>query len=150
MIPNTTIPSGFRELENFLVGFDRYPTIQNSLFPPHNIVKTGETTYAIELAVAGYKVDDIDIIQDKNMLSISSKKLPDNTKTYIHKGISEKSFEKKFVLNEHVIVKGATFTDGILSVNLEHIVPENLKPRKIQINSTVAEQLLVDRFFGKE
>ena len=104
-------------------------------YPPCNIVKHGENKIDIEMAVAGFSMDDLDIECDKNILTIKGFKLDaaDSSRDYIHQGISHKKFARKFTLAEHIEVTGATLVNGILSVQLEHIIPEELRPRKIAI-----------------
>ncbi len=124
---------GFEELFKQLEGAS---VQQNNLYPPHNIVKYDDTRYGIELAVAGFTEKDLDIEYDKNTLYIKCKSTSDETATkkeYIHRGISQKKFVRSFRLAEHIEVTSAELIDGILTINLEHVVPENLKPRKINI-----------------
>jgi molecular chaperone IbpA len=113
-------------------------------YPPHNIVKHAENKYAIELAVAGFNMQDLDIEYDKNVLVIKGEKQKDETTNhqYVHRGISQKKFVRKFTLAEHIEVTGASLVDGILSIQLEHLVPDELKPRKIEINGP---ELLIEK-----
>jgi molecular chaperone IbpA len=105
-------------------------------YPPYNIVKTGENTYDIELALAGFNKKDIDITMEDGMLNIKS--VVEATKDkdedgVIHKGIAKRYFSKSFTIAEDVEVKGAELKDGLLKVSLERIVPESKKPRTISI-----------------
>lgn len=101
-------------------------------YPPHNVIKIDEENYLIELAVAGFSKKDIDINLEKNKLVISGKKdIPETV--YIHQGISNRSFEKTFMLAQDVQVSGATYADGILGIDLKRVIPEEFKPRKISI-----------------
>ena len=105
-------------------------------YPPYNIVKTGDYTYNIELALAGFNKKDIDITMEDGMLNIKS--VVEATKDkdedgVIHKGIAKRYFSKSFTIAEDVEVKGAELKDGLLKVSLERIVPESKKPRTISI-----------------
>jgi molecular chaperone IbpA len=110
-------------------------------YPPHNISKLTDEKYLIELAVAGFSKDDIDMHLQDNILTIKGKhqsmgKVLDDgvEKTYLHKGISDREFERKFVLAEHVEVTDASLRDGMLKIHVERIIPEHKKPKKIAIN----------------
>lgn len=126
---------GFDELFNQL---ERATGHQAPQYPPHNIVRLSDAEYAIELAVAGFTMEDLDIERDKNMLTVTGDSRPrhDNETElqYVHKGISQKRFVRTFNLAEHIEVTGAELNNGILSIKLEHIVPDELKPRKIPIS----------------
>lgn len=103
-------------------------------YPPYNIVKTGEDTYVVEVAVAGFSKQDIDIVLDDGYLKISGK-ISEKTETqdYIHRGIASRAFVRTFSLADDVIVKGAELVNGMLKVNLERVVPESKRPQKIEI-----------------
>ena len=123
------------------VGFDslfdeleRASQRQGTSYPPHNIVRLTDTSYAIELAVAGFSMSDLDIQVEKRALTVSGT-CPVQSRDYIHKGISEKKFTRTFKLAEHVEVIKATLDNGILTISLELRVPEELKPRKILISN---------------
>lgn len=133
-----------------LVGFDAlFNQLEASVdrstssYPPHNLVKLSDDQYSIELAVAGFTMDDFDIEWKKNVLTVKGNgKSSDGTDPqYIYKGISQKRFVKTFNLADHIEVTGAELNNGILSISLEHKIPEELKPRKIAINSP---QLLIE------
>jgi molecular chaperone IbpA len=107
-------------------------------YPPYNIVKTGEYTYNVEVALAGFSRDDINVEYADGMLTIKSKDKKEAEETdkdgnVIHKGISKRYFSKSFTIADDVEVKGAELKDGLLKVSLERIVPENKKPRTIEI-----------------
>jgi len=107
-----------------------------SNYPPHNVIKTGEETVMIEMAVAGFDEGEIDISVEGNMLTISGQQLrtdPINYE-YLHRGLSSRDFVQNFRLAEHVEVKDATIKNGVLTVILEREVPEEKKPRTIAIN----------------
>lgn len=112
----------------------------SSSFPPHNIVKLDDTRYLVELAVAGFAQDEIDISVEENELIIRGEKKEKETNfTYIHRGIGTRSFTKTLTIADTVEVRGAEFKDGILRVALENIIPESKKPRKIQIGNELKE-----------
>ena len=108
-------------------------TATQTAFPPVNIVKTGDYTFNVELAVAGYKQDEIEITAEKNSLKVTGKKTDEDTRDYLVKGIAGRQFSRQFVLSDTVVVRDAALADGILSIQLENVVPEEQKPRKIAI-----------------
>jgi len=117
--------------------FFRLPTATN--FPPYNIVKTGKNTYDVELALAGFSKDDIEVQYEDNMLTVKSKTKEDKSEVkdedgdVIHRGISKRYFSKTFTIADDVEVKGAELKDGLLRVSLERIIPEGKAPRTIEI-----------------
>lgn len=146
-----TLYSNLPHLSQSFIGFDHLieqmqKASQNSSngYPPHNIVKYSEDTYAIELAVAGYAMDDLDIESNKNVLTITGDaRNQSNVETdYLYRGISQKKFVRSFNLAEHVQVMNASLVDGILRIELERIVPEELKLKKIPIGGQ--KQLLTE------
>ena len=124
------------------VGFDRIwneldtaltnSVDQTNVFPRHNIVKTGDETYEIELALAGYDHDDLSVELKEGVLVIEGEK-EDESVEYLHKGISTKKFRRTFRLNENVLVGDAKFVNGLLVISLEHKLPEEKKPQTITI-----------------
>src|SRR6185436_7791394 len=105
-------------------------------YPPYNIVKTGEDTYEIVMAVAGFRKEDLNIVAQENMLSVSAaqfEKQEDKERTYLHRGIATRTFERKFQLADHVKVVDAEMADGLLTLHLKHEVPEASRPRTIQV-----------------
>jgi molecular chaperone IbpA len=135
------------QLHKFGIGFDsmfdelmRVSSLQtNSNYPPHNVIKTGDDTVTIEVAVAGFAEGEIDISLDKHLLTITgARKRSENEKyEYLHRGISSRDFKHTFTLAEHVEVKSAAIKDGILAVHLEREVPEEAKPKTIAITYTL-------------
>lgn len=107
-------------------------------FPPYNIVKLEENKYKIELAVAGFDIGDISIELDKNILKVSSEG-HNSTSDFVHRGFSYKGFARAFNLMEHVAVQSAEMSNGILSIFLDYVVPEDDKPKKININAPTAK-----------
>lgn len=110
----------------------------DSNYPPYNIIKYNDDTYAIELAVAGFDLDDIDIDLEGNHLIVSgTHKVRDTLEiNYIHRGISARNFEKTITLGNHIQVNGATMKNGMLTISLVRIVPDELKRRKISITAS--------------
>lgn len=143
---NTTLTTTdpFDRVKTYSIGFDRMfdrlfddSFVATTNYPPYNIVKVSDTQYAIQIAVAGFGKKDIEIETKENTLTVKSKdkkegELVDDT-TYLHKGISNRSFTRSFSLADDVVVKGATFENGLLNVELERIIPEEKKPRLIEI-----------------
>jgi molecular chaperone IbpA len=104
-----------------------------SNYPPYNLVKFTDDTYMIELALAGFSKDDIEVSQEKNNLTIKGNIEEDGQESYIHKGIATRSFTRTFSLAEHIEIKHITWLNGILSVSLFRNVPENQKPKIFKI-----------------
>ena len=124
------------------VGFDRvfdildrqFANSVSTSYPPYNIIKEGENSYKIEIAVAGFREDEIDItVKDYSLIVIGEQKRTEEEVTYLHKGISARNFTRSFTLDDHVEVKSATVQNGLLVIDLERIVPEEDKPKKIPI-----------------
>jgi molecular chaperone IbpA len=134
------------------VGFDRlFDLLENTRaaqgdnYPPFNIERTSDTEYLVTIAVAGFKPGEIDITAQENLLVVAGKKQLDgnDNRDFLHLGIANRNFERRFQLADHVFVKAADLADGLLTVHLEREVPEQLKPRKISIGSstpTLVEQ----------
>ena len=125
------------------IGFDRmFDEMQNAFtpntsggYPPYNIVKVNETSYAISLAVAGFNKDDIKVEQDGNTLFISAEDTSEeDEKEYLHKGIATRSFKREFSLADYVEVTASKLDNGILVVTLEQNIPDEKKPRTIKID----------------
>jgi len=118
-------------------------------FPPHNIIKLDDTRYVVELAVAGFSKDEIDIQVQENTLTIKGEKIEGTPNLeYLHRGIGTRSFTKTITIADTIQVKGAEFKDGILRIGLENIIPEHKKPRKIEIGESLKEfkpQLLQEK-----
>lgn len=134
------------QLHKFGIGFDnlfndleRVMQVQSSSnYPPHNVIKTGEHTSIIEVAVAGFAEGEIDINLNNRQLTIAGerKREEDSNWEYLHRGISSRDFKHVFTLAEHVEVKSASITDGILRINLEREIPEEARPKSIAITYT--------------
>jgi len=103
-------------------------------YPPFDIVKEGEDNYRITLAVAGFRPDEIEIVAQQNQLTVSAQHKPEEDRgQYLHRGIATRSFERKFQLADFVEAGSARFEHGLLSIELKRVVPEAMKPRKIEI-----------------
>jgi molecular chaperone IbpA len=136
---------GFDHLFNELEHVTRHA---QDHYPPHNILKTGDTDYLIELAVAGFSRGELNVEVKDRTLTVTGEH-ESKGREYIHRGISTKKFKRTFRLSEHVNVNGADLVDGVLSIELKYVVPEALRPRKIEIghyeeltNDTDTKQLL--------
>lgn len=121
------------------LGFDRIfnilenTTLTTTAFPPVNIIKVDDDNFVIELAVAGYKQNEIEISSELNSLKVVGKKEEKDERTYISKGIAGRSFSRDFTLADTIVVRKANLSDGILSIHMENVIPEGKKPRKIEI-----------------
>lgn len=136
------------------VGFDRFATMLDQVlsadmpqpsYPPYNIEKTGEDAYRITLAVAGFGDDDLDIEAREGVLVVKgaiNRAEDGEAPTYLHRGIAERSFERRFQLADHVRAQGATIENGLLHIDLVREIPEALKPRRIEIGGakTITEK----------
>lgn len=134
----------FNELERLIEGSQ---PVQAS-FPPHNIIKVDDNRYVVEMAVAGFGKEDIDIELNDGTLVIRGEKKNKEEVNYLYRGIATRTFTKSIRLIDTIEVRGAEFKDGILKIGLENIIPEHKKPRKISIGNEIkfAEpQLLTER-----
>jgi molecular chaperone IbpA len=144
-------PAVFKDFDKFFVGFDdtynRLSKIHDDLtqsipnYPPYNIKKINDNTYVIELAVAGFARQDIEVVLEDNKLIIKGTS-SDDTENFIFKGIANRAFTRTFALDDRIVIKDAAMFNGMLKIALEKIIPEHRKPRKIEINdepSTVSE-----------
>ena len=138
----------FNQLRPVTVGFDNvfdhfermiddhnFNTMTATNFPPYNIVKTGDYTYDVELALAGFSKDDIDVEYKDNMLTVKSKEKAKDKDIdgMLHRGISKRWFAKSFTIAYDVEVKGAELKDGLLKISMERIIPEGKKARTIEV-----------------
>ena len=135
----------FSPLYRATVGFDQIADLMDRVltndvsqpsYPPYNIEKTGDDAWRISIAVAGFSEDELSVELRENALIVSAKKAPeDKDRTYLHRGIATRAFERRFQLAEHVRVTGASHENGMLNIELMREVPEALKPRRIEIAS---------------
>ena len=124
-----------RLFDRILDQFEHSSQVGN--YPPHDVVKTGEETYEIRLAVAGFSQGEVDVTFHSGELTVTGeKKTESSTVEYLHKGISARKFTRSFMLADHVEVKSAVVQDGILTIQLERQIPESAKPKSIAITYT--------------
>ena len=138
----------FAPLFRTAIGFDRLARLVDTLpqdangYPPYNIEKTGEDAYRVTLAVAGFGADDIELTVKDNALLVTGKVAEDAQKTeFLHRGIAARTFSRRFVLADHMVVDGAELVNGLLHVALRREVPESAKPRRVSINTVAARQI---------
>jgi molecular chaperone IbpA len=143
----------FSPFRRSTVGFDRLfnlledeasPMGGEPGYPPYNIERTGEDTYQVTLALAGFSADDIAITATQDMLTVEGRRKDSSDRTYLYQGISGRPFRRQFNLADYLKVTGATFENGLLQIELVREVPEAMKPRRIDINSS--EQKRVEHF----
>ena len=131
----------FSPLYRSVVGFDRLADLLDTAaadsaagYPPYNIERTDENAYRVEIAVAGFRPDELDIQVKENLLTVTGRKTAnDSQRTFLHRGLAERNFERKFQLADYVVVTEANLADGLLSIALKRELPEALKPRRIEI-----------------
>lgn len=130
-----------------LVGFDRLAaqldaaarTEASSGYPPYNIERTGENDYRIEIAVAGFKPEELNVEVKENLLTVTGRKAAnDDAKQYLHRGLAERNFERKFQLTDYLVVVDAELSNGLLSIALKRELPEALKPRIVDIKASAS------------
>jgi molecular chaperone IbpA len=133
----TIDPQALAAMSRALVGFDHIfnTPLNNSNYPPHNIVKYSDSKYAIEVAVAGFSKSEITVEVDQDQLVVrgTQTSIDDEGKEYLHRGLASRNFEQAYTLAEYMEVKDAEVADGMLIINIERIVPEALQPRQIKI-----------------
>jgi molecular chaperone IbpA len=144
----------FTPLYRSAVGFDRLAGLLETAaraghetgWPPYNIETTAENAYRIEIAVAGFKPDELTIEVKENLLTVTGRKTAndesDANRTYLHRGLAERDFERRFQLADYVVVTGAGLDNGLLSISLKRELPEALKPRRIEIVTDGAKTLI--------
>ena len=130
------------DMFNRMLGMNNLVAVLNNIsyednkYPPHNVYKDGDN-YVVEVALAGWEEEDISVIVENLELTIKGEKQDSDTppKHMAYKGISTKNFSKKFVLAPHYVVTDATFKNGLLTIEVKHLLPEELKPREIKIST---------------
>jgi len=133
----------FSPLYRSVVGFDRLADLLDSAtaetsngYPPYNIERLDENAYRVEIAVAGFRPDELDIQVKENLLTVTGRKTAnDEPRNFLHRGLAERNFERKFQLADYVVVTEANLADGLLSIALKRELPEALKPRRIEIGA---------------
>ena len=137
----------FAPFRRSTVCFDRlFDMLENSSmgqaqenYPPFDLIKKGDNDYCIQLAVAGFKADEIDITAQQNVLIVSGRKSEEESQKdgdFIYRGIANRSFERRFALADHIQVRGADLKDGLLAIELVREIPEAMKPKKINIGGS--------------
>lgn len=129
------------------VGFDRlFDLIENGMnanvpenYPPFDLEQDGEDHYRITLAVAGFSQGEIDITAQQNLLVVSGRKQENGDRSYVHRGIATRAFERRFALGDYIKVANAELKDGLLSIELVREIPEEMKPRKIEIGGGASQ-----------
>jgi len=145
----TPMRNDFAPLYRTAVGFDRLfalldaaQTQQSEGYPPYNIERTSENDYRVEVAVAGFKPDELSVDLKEGVLTVSGRKTANDGETerrYLHRGLAERNFERRFQLADHVVVDGADLADGLLTITLRRELPEQLKARSIPIGTGAIE-----------
>ena len=141
--------SALKTFDKFYIGVDHLVKIQEDLtknttsYPFYNIKKTGDSKYQIDLALAGWSKSELELELDKDKLIIRGNVTEDDSDEYFFKGISKRAFTRSFMLNDTVVVNGSEFTNGLLSIFLERLVPEDKKPRKIEIGEKTSQRQLL-------
>ena len=140
----------FTPLYRSVVGFDRLAALleaasagQDTGYPPYNIETVGEDAYRIEIAVAGFKPEELNLEVKENLLTVQGRKAAnDEAKRYLHRGLAERNFERRFQLADYVIVIDAELVDGLLAISLKRELPEAMKPRRIEVKSASNGQMI--------
>ena len=140
----------FAPLYRSVVGFDRLAALLETAqtesaqgYPPYNIERTDEHAYRVDIAVAGFKPEELNVEVKENLLTVQGRKAAnDEAKRYLHRGLAERNFERKFQLADYVVVTDANLADGLLSISLKRELPEALKPRTIAISTTPQAPLI--------
>ena len=148
---NFNISPDLTPLYRSAIGFDRLAQLAehaaannaNTGYPPYNIELLGENRYRITMAVAGFDRTEINIEMNQNLLTVgANKETEPEAKTYLHQGIAARSFERRFQLADHVQVLSANYENGLLHIELQRIIPESMKPRRIEIGTETAKATL--------
>ena len=138
----------FSPLFRSAIGFDRMARLMSTVqdvapaptYPPYNIAKTGEDSYRLTMAVAGFSQDDLELTVKENSLIVAGRVGTDSEEELLHRGIAGRAFERRFALADHIVVDGADLRNGLLHVALRRVVPEALKPRRVTIGNAPATQ----------
>jgi molecular chaperone IbpA len=140
----------FSPLYRSVVGFDRVASLLETAsadaaagYPPYNIERTDENAYRVEIAVAGFRPEELNIEVKENLLTVQGRKAAnDDQRRFLHRGLAERNFERRFQLADYVVVTEAKLADGLLSISLKRELPEALKPRQIEITTSVQPDLI--------
>jgi molecular chaperone IbpA len=138
----------FSPLYRSAVGFDRLAALLDAAaaqdsaqgYPPYNIERTAEDAYRIEIAVAGFRPEELAIEVKENLLTVQGRKTANDeaARRFLHRGLAERNFERRFQLADYVVVADASLADGLLAISLKRELPEALKPRRIEITAASA------------
>ena len=130
------------------IGFDRLFDVLDEVqrtaeetYPPYNIERLDENRFQISVALAGFSPDEVALTTEQNVLTLEGRKAEKDEKTFLHRGISARSFKRQFTLADHVEVRKARFENGLLIIELQREIPEAMKPRRIPINGATASQV---------
>jgi molecular chaperone IbpA len=148
----------FSPLYRSVVGFDRLADLLETAtadaatgFPPYNIERTDENAYRIDIAVAGFRSDELDIEVKENLLTVTGRKAAnEEPRRFLHRGLAERNFERRFQLADYVVVTDANLADGLLSISLKRELPEALKPRRIEIGAGQANLIEGEKVDGEK
>lgn len=140
----------FPSLTRFAIGFDRIfdelARVEHNMaktnYPPYNIVRLSDTEFEIQMAVAGFSPDELEVETREGHLTVTGKKKEGAQGEYLYRGISNRNFVRTLALAENIEVRGATVSDGMLYIHLERIIPEAMRPRKIEIKTSVSARTL--------
>ncbi|KQW73213.1 heat-shock protein [Phenylobacterium sp. Root77] len=140
----------FSPLYRSVVGFDRLASLLETAsvdaaagYPPYNIERTDENAYRVEIAVAGFRPEELNIEVKENLLTVQGRKAAnDDQRQFLHRGLAERNFERRFQLADYVVVTEAKLADGLLSISLKRELPEALKPRTIEISTSTPANLI--------
>lgn len=142
----------FSPLYRSVVGFDRLAQLLETAsvdaasgYPPYNIERTAEDAYRIEIAVAGFRSEELNIEVKQNLLTVQGRKAAnEDQRRFLHRGLAERDFERRFQLADYVVVTDAALADGLLSIALRRELPEALKPRRIEISTATSSSTLIE------
>ena len=142
----------YNPLYRSVVGFDRLAQLLETAsseasagYPPYNIERTDENAYRVDIAVAGFRAEDLDIEVKENLLTVKgAKPANDDPRRFLHRGLAERDFERRFQLADYVVVNAAKLADGLLSITLIRELPEALKPRRIDIVTAADQPPLIE------
>lgn len=143
----------FSPLYRSVVGFDRLASLLETAaadtasgYPPYNIERTDENAYRIEVAVAGFRPEELSVEVKENLLTVQGRKTANDTaKAYLHRGLAERNFERRFQLSDYVVVTDASLADGLLAISLKRELPEALKPRQVPITTATAQLIEAEK-----
>jgi molecular chaperone IbpA len=142
----------FAPLFRTAIGFDRLARLVDAAatgeapsYPPYNIEKTGEDSYRLTMAVAGFRPEDLEVVVKENTLTVTGKQAEQGKSQMLYRGIAGRAFERRFVLADHMVVDSADLQNGLLHVGLRRVVPEALKPRRIEIGSAAPSAIANDQ-----